>query len=317
MARIKQHGGLVDVLADGSVIIEPRSGKSVVIDGIEFPNIYGQSYYVDTNRSTSGNGRTRATAFTTMEEAFAAVESGDRIYFVGNVLEHLVTPIGAQDVTIIGGGNRPHYADTHPGNAELSGNSWRSAGTNSPLVTLRNKAWRFLNINFVPHASNYAIEFQRNAIETALGEFDASDSEVIGCRFPAGGGAVHDTGGCANVLVEGNSFEALTTCILGVGNIGVGQSNWNILGNKFLGFDNGVKIAGFGCMIKGNSFTEGLTPDTTFVLNTNNSGGSNNTVVENAFNMADNKWSTPDIVGTATDIWNQNYTRTAVRIGSA
>lgn len=320
MPGIKRGKSNIFIDDDYNIILKPAPGKAVILDGVEFPNIYGNAYYVDTNIATSGDGETRGNAFKTMAEAFAAVDSGDTIYFVGNVLEHLVTPIGAQDVTIIGGGNRPHYADTHPGNGELSGNSWRSAGTNSPLVTLRNKAWRFLNVNFVPHASNYAIEFQRNAIETALGEFDASDSEVIGCRFPAGGGGIHDTGGCANILIQGNSFEALTTCILGVGNIGAGQSNWNIKNNKFVGFDNGVKIAGFGCAIKGNTFTEGLTPDTTFVLNTNNGvspAPANNVVVENAFNMADNKWSTPDIVGAATDIWNQNYTRTAVRIGPA
>lgn len=259
--------------------------------------------YVDTNIAASGDGKSWGRAFKTMAEAFAVVESGGVISFVGNVQEHLISPVGAQNVTIIGGTTRPRHADTHPGGGELSGGTWKSAGTNSPLLTLRNSGWRFVNILWAAHASNYAVELQRNAIETAEGEFDASHAEFYGNRFASGGGALNDTGGTFNVVVQGNVFGALTTCILGVGNIGVGQLQWHIRDNHFNNFTNGVKIAGHECVITGNFFTDGGTPNTTFVLNTSNGGGRDNFVVENWFQGTTANFNSPDVVGNATDVW--------------
>lgn len=267
----------------------------------------GTTYFVDTNSGSDNNtGLSWQRAFLTMAAAFAVLDSGDRIYFVGNVTEHLTSPLArAQNVTIIGATTRPRHADTHPGGGELSGATWKSAGTNSPLLTLRNSGWRFENILFVAHASNYAVELQRNATETAAGEFDASHAEFIGCRFASGAGGLNDTGGCFNVVVEDCIFGALTSaCILGVGNIGVGQLQWVIRHNRFYGFTNGVKISAVGCLIYGNFFGAGGTPNTTFVLNTDNAGGgSDNMVVDNYFQTTTGNFNTPDVVGDATDVW--------------
>lgn len=267
----------------------------------------GITYFVDTNSGSDNNtGLSWTRAFRTMAAAFAVLGSGDRIYFVGNVTEHLTSPLArAQNVTIIGATTRPRHADTHPGGGELSGATWKSAGTNSPLLTLRNSGWRFENILFVAHASNYAVELQRNATETAAGEYDASHAEFIGCRFASGGGGLNDTGGCFNVVVRDCTFQALTTaCILGVGNIGIGQLFWEIINNKFLGFDNGVKIVGESCRVEGNIFTDGLTPNTTFVLDMKNNGtGHDNFVVDNYFQTTTGNFNTPDVIGNATDVW--------------
>ena len=260
--------------------------------------------YVDTNVTTSGTGKAWGVALKTMAEAFALVESGGVIFFVGNVTEHLITPLGAQNVSIIGATTNPRHADTHPLNGETSGATWKSAGTNSPLLTVRNSGWRLVNILFAAHASNYALELQRNALEDA-GEYDASHLQVVGCRFASGAGGINDTGGCFNVQLYDNHFMTLTSwCVLGVGNIGVGQSNWHVVGNRFLEFTNGVKIAGFQCVIRDNYFTDGGTPNTTVVLNTSNGGGANNFVVDNYFQTATANFNTPDVVGAATDVWN-------------
>lgn len=266
----------------------------------------GNTYFVDTNTgSDSNDGISWDRAFLTMGAAFDVIGSGDRIYFVGNVQEHLTTPLAtAQNVTIIGATTRPRHADTHPGGGELSGATWKSAGTNSPLITLRNSGWRFENILFAAHASNSAVTLERNAIETAAGEFDASHAEFIGCRFASGAYGLNDTGGCFNVVVQNCIFQALTSaCILGVGNIGQGQTMWEIRDNHFGDFTNGVKIAGFQCRIQNNIFEDGGTPNTTFVLNTNNGGGANNFVIENWFQGTTANFNTPDVVGCATDVW--------------
>jgi hypothetical protein len=281
------------------------------------PSPYGRAWFVDTAAGISGaNGRTSATAFLTMAEAFAAIASGDTIYFRGNINETLTSPTGAADITIIGAGNRPRHADTHPLNSEKSGATWKiGALGNLPLLIIRNPGWRIQNVLFAAHASNYAIRLDRTAIEDAT-EQDASHLEVIGCRFASGGGGISDTGGCVDIGIYRNRFEALTTaCILGVGNIGVGQSDWDIRDNTFDGFTNGVKIAGFGCRIQGNTFTAGGTPNTTFVLNTNNGGGSNNFIIENYFQTVTANFNTPDVVGCATDVWAKNVSFDATAAG--
>ena len=287
------------------------------------PNIYrdttrGTTYFVDTNTgSDSSNGKTWASAFLTMDKAFDTITAGDRIYFVGNVNEQLTTPLGAPNVTLIGATTRPRHADTHPLNGELSGATWKIGSlASAPLLIVRTPGWRIENVLFVAHSSNYAIRLDRNAVEDATEE-DASHLEVVNCRFASGAGGINDTGGCVNVGIYKNRFEALTTaCIIGVGNIGVGQSDWDIRGNTFDGFTNGVKIAAFGCRIQDNTFTDGGTPNTTYVLNTNNGGGSDNFVVYNFFQTTTANFNTPDVVGTATDVWfNVSIDATSAGVG--
>lgn len=267
------------------------------------PRPFKQTIYVDTNVSTTGDGSSWGRAYKTMAEAFAHVESGGTIAFVGNVSENLTTPLGAQNVTVVGATTRPRHADTHPLNGEKSGATWKFS-TNNPLLTVRNSGWRLENILFVAHSSNYALRLERNALETS-GEFDASHLEVIGCRFASGAGGINDVGGCFNVLIAGNRFQGLTTaCILGVGNIGQGQTQWHIVGNHFTGFTNGVKIAAFECVVENNKFTDGGTPNTTYVLNMTNGGGADNFIVNNYFQTSTANFNTPDVVGAATDVWN-------------
>jgi hypothetical protein len=264
---------------------------------------HGTIYFVDSNIASSGDGSTWAEAFKTMAEAFAVIDSGDTILVRGNITENLTTPTGAADVSIIGVGTRPRHADTHPLNGELSTATWRAA-SDAPLCIVRNPGWKFENILFAAHASDCAIQLERNAVEDAT-EQDASHMSVIGCRFASGQSGINDTGGCSDVLVENCLFEALTGyCIRGVGNIGAGQGWWNVLGNHFTGFTNGVYAAFYNSIIKGNCFTDGGTPGTTIVLNTVNALHGNNFVVDNYFQTATANFATPDIAGNATDVWN-------------
>jgi hypothetical protein len=278
---------------------------------------YGRAWFVDTNTTVSGGtGETSGDPFTTMAAAFAVISSGDTIYFRGNINEQLTSPTGAADITIIGAGNRPRHADTHPLHGEVSASTWKiGALGNNPLLIIRNPGWRIINVLFAAHASNYALRLERTGVEDAT-EQDASHLEVIGCRFASGAGGISDTGGCFNVRVANCHFQGLTTaCILGVGNIGVGQLAWEILDNHFNNFTNGVKIAAHECLIRGNFFTDGGTPNTTFVLNTNNGGGRDNFVVENFFQTLTANFNTPDVVGCATDVWAKNVSFDATSAG--
>lgn len=286
----------------------------------------GNNYYVDANVGLDTNdGRSWGSSFLTMGKAFTSIASGDTIVFRGKIKEQLTTPVNVFDVTVIGAGNRPHHADSTPTGGQLAANTWTipASPTTAPLVKVIQQGWRFMNILFAGptavNAANSSITLFRDAGAGDL-ERDASHAEIIGCRFASGYQHILDTGGCYGVKVADNRFVSHALwAILGVGNIGVGQSNWEIINNDFdsnaVATSNHVKIAGFACRITQNSFDDGGAPNTTVVLNTNNGGGDNNRVWENIFQTTDANWNSPDIVGAATDVWNQNYDFSAVQIG--
>jgi hypothetical protein len=264
------------------------------------------AYYVDANVKTSGDGLSWDNAFKTMAEAFAVIVSGDTIVFRGKIKEQLTTPAQVFDVTIIGAGNRPRHADNSPSGGELAVSTWTipATPTTAPLVKVIQQGWKFINILFAGPTDSDCVQLYRDD-GAGNAERDASHAEFINCRFASGYNGINDPGGCFNVLVKDCRFQALTNyCILGVGNIGAGQGMWTIEDNHFYGFTNGVKIAGLGCRIRGNSFTAGGTPGTTTVLNTTSNGGADNFVVDNYFQTATANFNIPDIVGNATDVWN-------------
>lgn len=278
----------------------------------------GNTWYVDaTNGSVNADGTSWQTAFGTMAGAFAKIASGDRIFFKGKIQEQLTTPVQVFDVQVIGIGNNPRHADATPTGGNIGASTWTfptSPTAATALCRVLQQGWLFQNILFAAPTDAPAVELFRNAGAGNL-ERDASHASFIGCRFASGQGGINDTGGCVNVRVLWNRFEALTGyCIQGVGNIGVGQSDWRIWQNTFDGFDNGVKIAAFGCRIDENTFTDGLTPNTTFVLNTSNGGGADNFIVNNSFQTATANFNTPDVVGNATDVWI-NYSINAAAAG--
>lgn len=283
-----------------------------------------RTYYVDALNGNNGNsGLSRSKPFATMAKALTSVGSGDVIRFSGKIREQLVTPVQVFDVTIIGEGNNPRHADAAPvpiGGS--SANTWTtpaSGATTAPLIKVMQQGWRFVNILFAGPTDHACVQLYRDA-GAGDAERDASHASFINCRFASGYDGISDTGGCANVLVIDCRFEALTNfAILGVGNIGVGQSNWKIRGNTFDEMANGVKIAAFGCRIQDNTFTAGTTPNTTVVLNTNNGGGSKNFIVNNFFQTATANFNTPDVVGAATDVWaaNASIDSTAAGVGGS
>ena len=270
----------------------------------------GVTYYIDAlNGSDGRSGRFRNEPFATMAKTFTVIKSGDTIRFSGKIREQLVAPLKVFDITIIGEGNRPRHADAAPIPAGgSSANTWTtpaSGATTAPLLELKQQGWRFENVLFAGPSDESCIELVRTA--EGADEEDASHASFYGCRFASGKWGIHDLGGCAGVRVEDCFFAALTTfAIEGVGNIGVGQVEWTLKGNRFLGFTGGVKIAALHCVIEDNYFTDGGTPATTVVLNTVNASGGNNFVAKNFFQTTTANFNSPDIEGNATDVWAQN-----------
>lgn len=322
---IDKVGSLAEIInrPDATGIGSYNGGVYANLSGTPFliaSNPAGKVYYVDANSGVdTDDGRSWEKAFLTMSKAFTSIASGDTIYFRGKVREQLTTPVQVFDVTVIGAGNRHRHADSTPAGGELAANTWTtpaSGATTDPLVSVLQQGWRFVNILFAGPSDEACVELYRDG-GAGNDERDSGHAEFLGCRFASGYNGINDPGGNVDVLVDNCRFEALTNfCILGVGNIGVGQSDWKIVNNTFDGFTNGIKIAAFGCRIQNNTFTDGGTPTTTVVCNTSNGGGSDNFIVDNYFQTSTANFNSPDVVGNATDVWwNVSIDATSAGVG--
>lgn len=283
----------------------------LIVGGATFPASKGKVYFVDAlSGSNANNGRSWESPYLTMAKAFSVIESGDTIMFVGKVREQLTTPVQVFDVTIIGAGNRPRHADAAP--APVGGSSastWTtpaSGATTAPLIKVLQQGWRLVNILFAGPSDHACVNLYRdNGAGDA--ERDASHAEIIECRFASGQDGILDTGGCYGVLLQGNTFNAMTGYAVKSGStVGAGHTNWLIKDNRVTGCTNGILLSAITCAVKGNFFDDGGTPNTTTVLNmTGSAGGSgNNFIVGNYFQTNTANFNTPDIVGNATDVWN-------------
>jgi hypothetical protein len=287
----------------------------IIIGGSSFPLKKGTTYHVDAvDGSDNSSGLTWDAPFLTMSKAFTTIGSGDTIIFVGKVREQLTTPVQVFDVTVIGGGNRPRHADAAPvpvgGESAATWTTPASGATTDPLCTVLQQGWKFINILFAGPSDESCVELFRNGGAGNL-ERDASHAEFIGCRFASGQDGIVATGGLYGVLIQDCRFLAMTghaiKGIVGAG-IGAGDTSWQIFKNQITGCANGVILSAITCAVKGNYFDDGGTPTTTTVLNMTGTAGNsgNNFIVGNYFQTSSANFNSPDIVGNATDVWN-NY----------
>ena len=168
--------------------------------------------YVDTVNGNDGyNGQSWGGAFATMGAALSAVQTGGKIYFRGDVREELTGSNLKFDVTIIGAG-APHHADLPAAGYHPGASVWRppaSPTTATPLLIVRGRGWRFVNILFDCPVDAAAVKLERNAL-SGTSEYDASHASFVGCRFDSGLIGIENAGGCGFVTVEGCKFYRLS-----------------------------------------------------------------------------------------------------------
>jgi len=176
-----------------------------------FP-VRGRDWFVDGNLgSASHDGRSWTRPKLTMADVFDELSSGDRIFFTGNIREELSTPAGIHDVTIVGAGNKPRYADAHTGNSGYSASTWKppaSPTATTPLLNIRQQGWRVINVLFDSPVDAAAIKLTRDAA-SGDDERDASHAEIIGCRFASGLVGIENAGGAGFCRVAHNHFYAM------------------------------------------------------------------------------------------------------------
>ena len=283
-------------------------GVPVVGGGGMPPSYFGNYWFVDAKVGSDGNvGTEPAKPFATMSKAFAQLKSGDVIVARGKIREQLTTPVGVFDVTIIGGGNRPRHADDHTesaGKRGSSGATWTapaSGSTATPLLSIIQQGWRV-----------YGFTWQISGSATACIELvktdDSGDDEKDGGHFEAHynkfQGDITTPADIGIALKGGQGFIGLYNNLFlgfseGVGVTGAtgGQQGWHeYIGNRFDHCSEGVDVALYHSLVKGNYFYAGAT------IGLELGSGADNIVTENVFNGDYDI----NVAGTS-DFWFNNY----------
>jgi hypothetical protein len=281
----------------------------IPIIGSPSPSVYGNYWFVDTVNGADGNhGKSPTKPFSTMNAALNHVQTSDVIFVRGDIREELTGSNLVFDVTIIGYGNRPHHADVpgtgyHPGAAV-----WRPPATPTaatPLLTVRGRGWKFINLLFDCPVDAAAVVLSRNA-SSGTDEYDASHAQFIGCRFDSGLQGIENSGGVFNVLIEDCNFYRMTTGGAGIicSSTAVAVPlNWVVRNNYFMNNDAHILSSASYWTIQGNTFGAFTTEALDLIHNT--AQGDHNTVWANALA------GTYSIVGgytpSATDEWGGNF----------
>ena len=290
-----------------------RPGAATTIDGRPMIQQQGNVWYVDANVGGSGSGKSLQSAFSTMEEAFDSLASGDTIYTRGKIREQLVTPVQVFDVSVIGLGNRPRHADSTPDGGQEAANTW--AAPASPvaaqaLVRVLQQGWLFENILFAASAGCACIELVRDA-GSGNDERDASHVTILRNRFAGVAstdsavkfGATSYSEIVNNARIEGNDFQGLAHAIKD--NSANLSFRPQIVDNVFQANTNDVVLRAYQARILGNVMS--LAPTAALVL----SGGVGSSQVHGNYlpgTYADGALYAP---GTS-DNWNGNYASTGV-----
>ncbi len=267
--------------------------------------------YVDTVNGRAGNnGSSWDEAFATMAAALSAVETNGTIFFQGDVREELTGSNLKFDITIIGVGAK-HHPDV-PGTGYNPGAStWRppaSPTTATPLIKVRGRGWKFVNILFDCPVDAAAIYLERNAL-SGTSEYDASHASIISCDFRNGKYAIQDVGGAFNVRIEDCDFETIDEAsgcaIINTSTSVANPRRWVVLGNRFQmdssteGNLQHIDSPLNGSTIRDNVFgtvkSTGIYVDLT--------GGTGNVVCNNVLGGV---YDTSDYVAGTGDLWYQN-----------
>lgn len=278
------------------------------------------AYFVDTvNGSNNNNGQSFESAFATMAAALTAAVTGSTIYFTGDVREELTGSNLKFDITIIGVGSK-HHADVPAEGYHPGASVWRAPASptaTTPLIKVRGRGWKFINILFDCPVDAAAIYLERNAL-SGTSEYDASHASIIGCDFRNGKYAIQDVGGAFNVRIEDCDFETIDEAsgcaIINTSAAVANPRRWVIIDNRFQpdssteGNLQHIDSPLQGSAIKDNIF--GTVKSTGIYIDL--TGGAGNAVINNALGGV---YDTSDYVGGTGDMWLHNYV--AVKVTTA
>jgi hypothetical protein len=269
---------------------------------------WAKHWFVDAKRgSNSNSGKSPTKPLLTMEAAFNKIASGDVIHVRGKVREQLTTPTGVFDVTIYGGANLPRHADDHTESGRKRGSSaatWTAPASGSvagALLNINQQGWRVEGVCFqISGSATRCIELIKTD-DSGDDERDGGHFKLVGCKLQNDvatplliGLALR--GGQGFVGLYNNLFMGFAE---GVGVTGAtgGQQGWHeYIGNRFDHCGEGVDVALYHSLVKGNTFHTNCT------IGLELASGAANVITENVF-MGDYD----ALVAGTGDFWFNNY----------
>ena len=179
------------------------------------------------------DGKSWQSAVQTMGQALSLVETGGRIFFVGDVNEVATGSNLKFDISIIGMGGL-HHPDQPSTAYNYGASMWRKTATDAaPLLVVRGRGWKFINVAFDAPASYAAVQLSRNALSDTS-EYDASHAVFENCRFLSGKYGIDDAGGANNVTIRNCEFAGMTTAaIFGSSTAVANPRAWKVFDNVF------------------------------------------------------------------------------------
>lgn len=277
-------------------------------NSIDAQENYRQILHVDTSQgSAGGDGLSWASAFSTMEAALNAANTGALVKFRGDVREEITGSNLKFDITIRGCGSL-HHPDLPAAGYDPGAAMWRppaSPTAATPLLIVRGRGWKFENIAFDCPVDAAAVKLSRNAL-SGTSEYDASHATFENCRFLSGAIGIEDAGGGNNITIKNCEFAGITT--VAITNTSTAVANpraWKVFDNLFpanvsgLGNATHIDAALNESIIKGNFF--GTVVSTALYVDL--TGGNGNIVVDNHMMGS---YSTDDYVAGTGDDWIGN-----------
>jgi len=214
-------------------LIKGVSRLSDLADGVMGPV---DDIFLNTFAGNDGNdGKSWQSAVNTMSKALDLVETGGRIFFVGDVREELTGSNLKFDISIIGMGGL-HHPDQPSSAYNYGASMWRppaSPTATTPLLVVRGRGWKFINVAFDAPVDDAAISLSRNA-DSGEDEYDASHVVFENCRFLSGKWGIEDDGGANNVTIRNCEFAGMTTAaIIGTSTSVANPRAWKVFDNVF------------------------------------------------------------------------------------
>ena len=259
----------------------------------------GQSYYVDSSKSTSGNGKEWKQAFITIAEAVAASLAAGGTYdtiLVKGTENTDETSDYAESVTITAAQTGLRIIGCANG---AEGILWTVGTAEGVILTVAAKDVYVSGFRFRPNGatSGKAISLDSTAIGFTVENciFRSTTETALQAIY---------LDSTPDVTIRNNVFTSVATGIYGDASVKT-IYRLKVLNNLFDDKvdDAGINITGRACLIKGNDFTS----DTTLLIDTYKSSvGEMNIVTDNTLMCATSY--AVNCVGAPTDNWLNNFT---------
>lgn len=158
---------------------------------------FGDTWYVNPNRATNGNGKGWGSAFNDLQSALDEVGDSDYIYCApGAYTGNYYTPVNAiaPRVTLQG---------VNPGRLGL-GPYFYPTVTSSPSLSIRARGWRVSGFEFDCPATSFGIELLKS-LDGSTQRPDFTD--ISYCLFTGGQGGINFNRGATYVDIHHNHFD--------------------------------------------------------------------------------------------------------------